>query len=190
MRNIQELVELYKFTLHYITFRWQREQTHLYNNWSRDVFNFDQINNVIFKLDIAYQMHIDWFVYIRGRYTLTRIVHHDTLNNYNCKNIWRNFQRLWRIFETGIYMSQRRPSEENVPSHYIESSKLYVRVGPFPMIKGGIVKSWEKLHLQSRLENQYLYFFYFTFEFINELHRYSFHSCADLCADDEHEMLI
>ena len=33
----------------------------------------------------------------------------------------------------------------------------YVRVGPFPMISGVIVKSWEKLQLESRLKTQHLY---------------------------------
>ena len=38
----------------------------------------------------------------------------------------------------------------------------YVRVGPFPMISGVIVRSWEKFQLESRLKT-------FTFTFMNVL---------------------
>ena len=60
--------------------------------------------------------------------------------------------------------------EENVslPGPLRQHRKLkHVRVVPFPMTSGVIVKLWEKVQLKSRLKNQHLY--YFTFYFFSPL---------------------
>ena len=66
------------------------------------------------------------------------------------------------LTNAAVYPAVMGSWEENVtlqgPCRQHQKLK-YVRVGPFPMISGVIVKSWEKLWLESRLKTQHLYYY-------------------------------